>query len=136
MKKFLVIIIAVVLCAGLLGGYVWYRNIYIYQPKGLTVEFAHKDVTAEFVGTRRMVEHLPGEIRLNGRLYIDEDWYPIDVNVASKNSSTNAYLYNEDGTYYGTARVYWNAEKITVYRLEREEQSVEESKEVLELEKS
>ena len=135
-KKIFAVVLTSALCIGLLVGYVWYKNIFIYQPRDLTVNLTAKESTAKFVGTSRQVEHAAGEQQVNGRLYIGERWYPVDVTVASKNSAALAYLYNEDGTYFATARIYWNAGKITVYRLQDEKQSVYSSKDVLELEKA
>lgn len=63
------------------------------------------------VKTCRKPEHLVGQQRINGRLYIDDTWFPVDVDVPTKESKASADLYYEDGTYLGTADVYWNAEK-------------------------
>lgn len=118
-------------------------NYYKYLPQELNLVFEgiefdvesiseFEEVQATITGSIQRKKDIADDERyVQGNIKINEgEEYPINTIIPfdSGNHSSKVYMYNSDGSYYGTARIYSNFDQVIIYRVETEASSLEDCK--------
>lgn len=104
------------------GGFIWYNNFYVYRERPLEVSYEN----ANFKGSARTQHKEYGSDSvtdiISGKLFIRGNTYQIDTIIDTDNMKYEklVYLYNKDGSYFGTAYITLNMSTIRIALLSNE----------------